>query len=61
MSSAEQINGFCQINEFSEYNTNMPKKDIIKLKYLQLTHHLMRWHDGATLVGQGYVLMTFSE
>ena len=40
----------------------MPKKDIIiKLKYLQRTRHLMCWHDGATLTGHGYILITLCE
>ena len=60
MSPAELINKFSWINEFSEYDTNMPKKDI-KLKYLQCTRHLMCWHDDATLACHGYILMTFSE
>ena len=40
----------------------MPKKHIIiKLNYLPRTPRLMCWHDGATLAGHGYILMTFSE
>ena len=62
MSSTELMNEFRRINEFSQYDTNMSKKDIIiKLKHLQRTRHLMCWHDGATLAGHGYILMTFSE
>ena len=62
MSSTELMNEFRRIHEFSQYNTNMSKKDIIiKLKHLQRTRHLMCWHDGATLAGHGYILMTFSE
>ena len=34
---------------------------INKLKHLQCTRHLICWHDGATLVGHGYILITFSE
>ena len=42
MSSAELMNEFRRINEFSQYNTNMSKKDIIiKLKHLQHTCLLM--------------------
>ena len=62
MSSAELMHEFSRINEFSQYDTNMPKEDIIiKLKYLQCTRHLICWHDDATLSGHGYILMTFSE
>ena len=42
ISSAELMNEFRRINEFSQYNTNMSKKDIIiKLKHLQHTCLLM--------------------
>ena len=41
MSSTELMNEFRRINEFSQYDTNMSKKDIIKLKHLQRTRHLM--------------------
>ena len=52
MSSAELMNKFSRINEFSQYDTNIPKKDIIiKLKYLQRIRHSMCLHDGATLAG----------
>ena len=62
MFSAELMNEFCRINEFSQYDTKMPKKDIIiKRKYLQRTRHLMCWHDGVALAGHGYILITFSE
>ena len=62
MSSAELMNVFSRINEFSQYDTKMLKKEIvIKLKFLQRTRHLMCWHDGATLAGYGYILITFSE
>ena len=62
MSSAELINEISKVNEFSQYDTKMPKKDIIiKLNHLQRTRHLMRWHGGATLAGHGYILITFSE
>ena len=62
MSSTELMNEFRRIHEFSQYDTNMSKKDIIiKLKHLQHTRHLMCWHDGATLAGHDYILMTFSE
>ena len=38
MSSAELMNEFSRTNEFSQYDTNMPRKDIIiKLKYLEHT------------------------
>ena len=62
MSSAELMNEFSRVNKFSQYDTNVPEKDIIfKLNYLQRNRHLMRWYDGATLAGHGYILITFPE
>ena len=60
MFSTELVNEFRRINEFSQYDTNISKKDI-KLKHLQSTRHLMCWHHDAILDGHGYILMTVSE
>ena len=50
-----------QLNEFKSNNQNMEKSDLLhKLKLLERTRHLMCWHDGATIGGHSYIVITIS-